>query len=99
VTALNKTWHPDHFFCAMCNEKFGDEGFHEYQGKPYCRRDYYNVFAPKCGSCLKPIIDNYISALNAQWHPECFVCRVSEEVFNLGRRAKLLVFLRRCVET
>uniref|UniRef100_H2ZMC5 LIM zinc-binding domain-containing protein n=1 Tax=Ciona savignyi TaxID=51511 RepID=H2ZMC5_CIOSA len=75
VTALNKTWHPEHFFCAMCSNFFGDEGFHEYEGKPYCRADYYNMFAPKCGGCMKPILSNYISALNAQWHPECFVCR------------------------
>lgn len=22
-------------------------------------------------------MENYISALNSQWHPDCFVCRVS----------------------
>lgn len=74
VTALNKTWHPEHFFCSMCGNFFGDDGFHEHQGKPYCRADYYNIFAPKCGGCMKPILTNYISALNAKWHPECFVC-------------------------
>ena len=35
------------------------------------------MFAPKCGGCSRPIMDNYISALNRQWHPECFVCMVS----------------------
>nr|QNN02249.1 Paxillin [Macrobrachium nipponense] len=75
VTALDKTWHPDHFFCAQCGNTFGEDGFHEKDGKPYCRNDYFNMFAPKCGGCNAPIMDNYISALNAQWHPECFVCR------------------------
>lgn len=84
VTALNKTWHPEHFFCAMCNNFFGDEGFHEFEGKPYCRPDYYNMFAPKCGGCLKPILTNYISALNKQWHPECFVCRECGSPFTNG---------------
>ncbi|KAJ8313112.1 hypothetical protein KUTeg_010485 [Tegillarca granosa] len=65
VTALGTTWHPDHFFCAQCGEQFGDEGFHERDGKAYCR----------CGGCGNPILDNYISALNRYWHPECFVCR------------------------
>lgn len=74
VTALNNTWHPEHFFCAKCSCYFGDEGFHEHDGKPYCRADFYNLFAPHCASCNKPILSNYISALNAQWHPECFVC-------------------------
>ncbi|KAK8748825.1 hypothetical protein OTU49_016016 [Cherax quadricarinatus] len=75
VTALDKTWHPDHFFCTQCGNTFGDDGFHEKDGKPYCRDDYFNMFAPKCGGCNSPIMENYISALNAQWHPECFVCR------------------------
>lgn len=79
VTALDKTWHPDHFFCAQCGNTFGDDGFHEKDGKPYCRDDYFNMFAPKCGGCNSPIMDNYISALNAQWHPECFVCRDCKE--------------------
>ncbi len=77
VTALDTNWHPDHFFCAHCGKQFGQEGFHEKDGKPYCRTDYLALFAPKCGGCSKPITDNYITALNAQWHPECFVCRVS----------------------
>lgn len=75
VTALGTTWHPDHFFCAQCGEQFGDEGFHERDGKAYCRNDYLRSFAPRCGGCGNPILDNYISALNRYWHPECFVCR------------------------
>ncbi|ESO97385.1 hypothetical protein LOTGIDRAFT_187724 [Lottia gigantea] len=74
VTALNSTWHPEHFFCAQCGQPLGDEGFHEKDGKAYCRDDYYSMFAPKCGGCGRPIMDNYISALNRHWHPECFVC-------------------------
>ncbi|XP_017775379.1 PREDICTED: paxillin isoform X3 [Nicrophorus vespilloides] len=75
VTALEKTWHMEHFFCAQCGKQFGDEGFHEREGKPYCRDDYFDMFAPKCGACNRAIMENYISALNAQWHPDCFVCR------------------------
>jgi len=41
------------------------------------RDDYLEMFAPRCGGCGRPILDNYISALNRHWHPECFVCRVS----------------------
>lgn len=37
VTALDLTWHPDHFFCAQCGRPFGDDGFHEKNGKAYCR--------------------------------------------------------------
>ncbi|XP_077458412.1 paxillin a [Stigmatopora argus] len=75
VTALDKTWHPEHFFCAQCGAFFGPEGFHEKDGKAFCRKDYFDMFAPKCGGCARAILDNYISALNSLWHPECFVCR------------------------
>ncbi|XP_064210238.1 paxillin isoform X3 [Anguilla rostrata] len=76
VTALDRTWHPEHFFCAQCGAFFGPEGFHEKDGKAYCRKDYFDMFAPKCGGCARAILENYISALNSLWHPECFVCRV-----------------------
>ncbi|XP_028826853.1 paxillin a isoform X2 [Denticeps clupeoides] len=75
VTALDRTWHPEHFFCAQCGSFFGSEGFHEKDGKAYCRKDYFDMFAPKCGGCARAILENYISALNSLWHPECFVCR------------------------
>ncbi|CAG7732992.1 unnamed protein product [Allacma fusca] len=81
VTALETNWHPEHFFCAHCGKQFGQDGFHEKDGKPYCRTDYLALFAPKCGGCAKPITDNYITALNAQWHPECFVCRDCKSTF------------------
>ncbi|TRY60566.1 hypothetical protein DNTS_026977 [Danionella cerebrum] len=75
VTALDRTWHPEHFFCAQCGAFFGPEGFHEKDGKAYCRKDYFDLFAPKCGGCARAILENYISALSSLWHPECFVCR------------------------
>jgi paxillin len=77
VTALDQTWHPDHFFCAQCGCQFGDDGFHEKDGKPYCKADYLGMFALKCKGCNMAITEGYISALSAQWHPQCFVCRVS----------------------
>lgn len=80
----------EHFFCAQCGKQFGEDGFHEREGKPYCRDDYFDMFAPKCGACNRAIMENYISALNAQWHPDCFVCRVSMGVFPDAGKKKLL---------
>ncbi|XP_063702192.1 leupaxin isoform X2 [Culicoides brevitarsis] len=84
VTALEKTWHTEHFFCAQCGQQFGEEGFHERDGKPYCRNDYFDMFAPKCSGCNRAIMENYISALNSQWHPDCFVCRDCHQPFHGG---------------
>ncbi|NWT60267.1 LPXN protein, partial [Erythrocercus mccallii] len=74
LTALEKTWHPEHFFCAHCGKVFGDEGFLERNGKPYCHQDFLAMFAPKCQGCERPVLDNYLSALEGVWHTECFVC-------------------------
>ncbi|XP_078508816.1 transforming growth factor beta-1-induced transcript 1 protein [Lissotriton helveticus] len=75
VTALDKNWHPEHFCCVKCGRPFGEDGFHEKDGKQYCRQDFHELFATRCHGCAKAILENYISALNALWHPECFVCR------------------------
>ncbi|XP_078361810.1 leupaxin-like isoform X3 [Oculina patagonica] len=84
VTALDQTWHPEHFVCASCGRPFGDTGFHERDGKPFCREDYYAMFAPRCGGCGQPIMDSYITALSAHWHSECFVCSECHQAFPGG---------------
>nr|XP_010299901.1 PREDICTED: LOW QUALITY PROTEIN: leupaxin-like [Balearica regulorum gibbericeps] len=85
LTALDQTWHPEHFFCAHCGKVFGDDGFHERSGKPYCHQDYFlAMFAPKCQGCERPVTDNYLSALQGVWHSECFVCAECMSSFASG---------------
>ncbi|KAG1973607.1 leupaxin [Pimephales promelas] len=74
LTAMDQTWHPEHFFCSHCGDLFGPDGYMEKDGKPYCSRDFYRLFAPKCSGCGEPVKDNYLSAANGTWHPDCFVC-------------------------
>uniref|UniRef100_A0A3Q3BF09 Transforming growth factor beta-1-induced transcript 1 protein n=1 Tax=Kryptolebias marmoratus TaxID=37003 RepID=A0A3Q3BF09_KRYMA len=75
VTALDKNWHPECFCCVNCSRTFGDEGFHDREGQQYCQQCFLSLFASRCQGCNKPILENYISALNSLWHPQCFVCR------------------------
>ncbi|XP_016367960.1 transforming growth factor beta-1-induced transcript 1 protein isoform X1 [Sinocyclocheilus rhinocerous] len=75
VTALDKNWHPECFSCVKCSSTFGDEGFHDREGKQYCQKCFLALFASRCQGCSQPIMENYISALSALWHPQCFVCR------------------------
>ncbi|XP_041862867.1 leupaxin [Melanotaenia boesemani] len=74
LTALDQTWHPEHFFCTYCGNLFGPEGFLEKDGKPYCSKDFYHLFAPKCSGCGDSVRENYLTAANGTWHSECFVC-------------------------
>ncbi|KAK2492157.1 hypothetical protein MC885_012667, partial [Smutsia gigantea] len=48
--------------------------FHEKDKKPYCRKDFLAMFSPKCGGCNRPVLENYLTAMDTVWHPECFVC-------------------------
>uniref|UniRef100_A0A3Q2FYS8 Transforming growth factor beta-1-induced transcript 1 protein n=1 Tax=Cyprinodon variegatus TaxID=28743 RepID=A0A3Q2FYS8_CYPVA len=75
VTALDKNWHPECFCCVKCSRSFGDEGFHDRDGQQYCQQCFLTLFASRCQGCSQPILENYISALNSLWHPQCFVCR------------------------
>ncbi|XP_029938595.1 leupaxin isoform X2 [Salarias fasciatus] len=84
LTALDQTWHPEHFFCAHCGHLFGAEGFLEKDGKPYCCKDFYHLFAPKCTGCGEPVRENYLTAANGTWHPECFVCADCLQPFTDG---------------
>uniref|UniRef100_A0A8B9G310 Leupaxin n=1 Tax=Amazona collaria TaxID=241587 RepID=A0A8B9G310_9PSIT len=76
LTALGRTWHPEHFTCARCGQELGAQPFFERDGQPYCEDDYHQAFAPCCG-CERPVTGSYLSALEGVWHPECFVCTVS----------------------
>jgi len=84
ISALDQTFHPEHFFCSDCGRQFGDEGFHEKDDAAYCKTCYFEQFAPKCGGCNTPITENYISSLNLQWHPNCFVCKECQHPFQDG---------------
>uniref|UniRef100_A0A3B4AM59 LIM zinc-binding domain-containing protein n=1 Tax=Periophthalmus magnuspinnatus TaxID=409849 RepID=A0A3B4AM59_9GOBI len=75
VTALDKNWHPECFCCVKCTRAFGEEGFHDREGQQYCQQCFLTLFASRCQGCSQPILENYISALNSLWHPQCFVCR------------------------
>jgi len=84
ISALDQTWHPEHFFCSDCGKQFGDDGFHEKDDKAFCKDCYFQHFAPKCGGCNSAITENFISSLNTQWHPNCFVCKECGHPFNDG---------------
>ncbi|KAF7657871.1 hypothetical protein LDENG_00021080 [Lucifuga dentata] len=84
LTAMDQNWHPEHFFCAHCGDLFGPEGFHVKDGKPYCNKDFYQLFAPKCSGCGESVMENYLTAANGTWHPECFVCADCQRPFTHG---------------
>ncbi|KAE9556554.1 hypothetical protein FO519_000248 [Halicephalobus sp. NKZ332] len=76
VLATGLTWCPEHFTCAnpACNRRLLDTGFVEEKGKKYCEKCFETLIAPICSKCAMPITADCLTALQKQWHPECFVC-------------------------
>lgn len=57
VNALGKQWHPEHFTCASCDVELGQSTYYESNGRPYCEKDYHELYAPRCAYCNGPILD------------------------------------------
>ncbi|XP_013774395.1 PDZ and LIM domain protein Zasp-like isoform X7 [Limulus polyphemus] len=83
VTALGKTWCPEHFHCsnAQCHRHLQDVGFVEEQGQLYCELCYEAYLAPACAKCGNRIKGDCLNALDKQWHPDCFVCNYCKQPF------------------
>ena len=83
INAMNKSWHPDHFFCSLCGKPFEEDNFNFYEkdGKPYCKEDYFDQFAPTCKRCDRAIMGAYLSAVGSYWHQDCFTCKSCSKSF------------------
>ncbi|KAK6626313.1 hypothetical protein RUM43_006624 [Polyplax serrata] len=74
VSALGKTWHPEHFNCSNCKTPITGDRFNQDQGSPYCEECYANIFLKRCYKCNMPIKEKIIVALEQFWHQEHFTC-------------------------
>ena len=76
VKALSAEWHTDCFTCAHCGKSIAGGMFHVEDGKPYCEKDYAQLFQTKCKGCDFPIEagDRWIEAAGENYHATCFAC-------------------------
>ena len=86
IHALDRKYHPEHFFCSVCQKEIGNESFIERDDKVYCDGCYTSYFLPICPKCQKPVLDFCTEAMGQKWHPECFTCNecgksLGDEVF------------------
>lgn len=79
VHALGNCYHPEHFFCAVCQCEIGAGTFIARNDKPYCESCYQSYFSPSCPKCEKPVLNFCTEAMGKKWHPECFVCENCEK--------------------
>lgn len=57
LDALGHQWHPEHFTCASCDMELSTVTYYESNGRPYCEKDYHELYAPRCAYCNGPILD------------------------------------------
>lgn len=60
LTALDGTWHPEHFVCAACGRPIEDSRFKAHEGRPYHLDCYAREVAPRCAYCGKPLTGTYL---------------------------------------
>lgn len=89
VVALGEHWHYGHFFCAECGDPF-ERGMTHIEKDGYawcvaCQTRRTERCAPKCKRCKTAVIGQYIKALGAEWHDECFRCATCGGGFDDGQ--------------
>ncbi|KAI0594983.1 hypothetical protein F4775DRAFT_595744 [Biscogniauxia sp. FL1348] len=89
VVALGAHWHYGHFFCAECGDPF-EQGMTHIEKDGYawcinCQTKRTERRAPKCKGCRRAVIGQYVRALGAEWHDECFRCATCGGGFDDGQ--------------
>jgi len=84
ISALGKSFHPEHFTCGNCRKALGTANFYEQNGVPQCESCYKGAFCPKCAHCDGPIMDRCITALGKKWHMDHFICTQCLKPFEGG---------------
>uniref|UniRef100_A0A1B0A9X3 LIM zinc-binding domain-containing protein n=1 Tax=Glossina pallidipes TaxID=7398 RepID=A0A1B0A9X3_GLOPL len=74
ITALGKTWHPEHFACKDCQQPIEEATFNIHEGEPVCSKCFLKNYSGKCHGCKQPILERTIKALGQTWHEQCFCC-------------------------
>jgi len=84
ISALDQSWHPDHFVCFECSSPFTGNQFRKHGNKPYCEEHFRQLFAENCAKCGKVIEGQVFEALDKKFHLDCFVCEQGEHTIGEG---------------
>jgi len=84
ISALGKSWHPDHFVCTECAKPFEGNQFHKHNDRPYCEKHFNELFAEACARCGQKIEGQVFEALDKKYHLDCFTCSVGDHQIGEG---------------
>eukprot|EP00005_Dracoamoeba_jomungandri_P004317 CAMPEP_0174259032 /NCGR_PEP_ID=MMETSP0439-20130205/7915_1 /TAXON_ID=0 /ORGANISM="Stereomyxa ramosa, Strain Chinc5" /LENGTH=1146 /DNA_ID=CAMNT_0015342765 /DNA_START=73 /DNA_END=3510 /DNA_ORIENTATION=+ len=83
INALNQKWHTDCFVCTQCDQPFQGT-YVPHESNPYCTACFETYHTKFCGGCGAKITGGFVSAIDQDWHPECFICGYCEGSLNEG---------------
>jgi hypothetical protein len=83
VTALGRSWHPEHFVCAACQRPLEGVSFVPRDGQLYCQGCYSARYSPRCSVCDRPLEGQYLEDYWGDRYcprhrdelPKCFSCQ------------------------
>jgi hypothetical protein len=78
ISALGKSWHPEHFVCTTCKAPFEGSQFRKHDDRPYCEEHFSQLFATPCAKCGLNISGQVFQAMDKKYHLDCFVCAVGD---------------------
>ncbi|CAO3619929.1 unnamed protein product [Cunninghamella blakesleeana] len=85
--AFNKIYHSEHLTCTHCSKPIDEltTGIVKHKKKLYCRKDFNQLYLPKCQGCHKAIEKEIVSSsdgkLKGKWHKHCFHCYTCKHPF------------------
>ncbi|XP_078669165.1 actin-binding LIM protein 1-like isoform X25 [Branchiostoma floridae x Branchiostoma belcheri] len=88
LLALDKQWHLWCFKCTQCGCMLAGEYMGK-EGRPYCERDYQQLFGVKCAGCLTYITGKVLQAGEKHYHPHCAKCAKCGLMFGEGEEMYL----------
>ncbi|KAK3723825.1 hypothetical protein QZH41_019499, partial [Actinostola sp. cb2023] len=88
LLALDKQWHLWCFTCTKCHTLLSGEYMGK-DGKPYCEKDYQELYGVACAGCGGYITGKVLQAGDKHYHPKCSRCARCNQVFGEGEEMYL----------
>lgn len=74
ISALGKSWHPEHFVCSVCEVPLGNVKWYEHKGQAYCETHYHRLIGKVCFKTYDSMLQGEINAIGNLWGKENFDC-------------------------
>lgn len=91
-SVIEQHWHQDCVKCSDCSLKL-NERCYTFEGKLFCKLDYWRRFGPKCFACGEPIgRQELVQRIkgNRVYHLKCFTCNCCQKQLEAGEQLHLI---------